>query len=209
MNSFSANFILSPTEGSPAKTLINQNFSCPICQLTLTRATGDNIPDNIRAYECPEHHGYFFPSGELAAFKAAQQAKIAYHKLWNLPLPSVSSVLLAGILILVLAGGLTAFQALQTNQVTTSQAQNLLANEHAYVVPDAHEVLITAQTDEDATLTVFIPSLNNFQENLTTRDNRTHMLVVQHVPAGTYSYFFSINIQGRKIPSDTFTFTMP
>ena len=211
MDSFAANYIIpSVAEGSFAITPLSQNLSCPICQQSLTRAAGDNIPDTVHVWKCPEAHGYFFPSGQLTAFKKAQKSKIEYHKLWNLPLPSAASVLLAGIGFLILAGGLFAsLSALQNRQTSVSQAQNILVAEHAYVVADNHEVLFTGETEGDATLTIFIPAFANFRKNLATRDQRTYTLLVEHIPSGTYRYFFSITIRGRTIPSETYSFTMP
>lgn len=199
MDSFAANFIKlreEKTEGKRTK----GPFTCPVCQKELLRKTGDNIPDNISVYHCPENHGYFFPGGELAKFKAAQQAKIDYHKLWSLPLPSVASVLLAGLLLFVLVG------AVQKYQQTTSQARTILTAHHVYKVTAQHEVLIETETAVDATVVLHIGSVST---PMTTTDHRTHLLLLPSVPVGTYTYYFTVIISGKSSDSDHFTFDMP
>lgn len=214
MESFAANFIkLAPSDlQRTGARLVHPEGArkCPVCQKALERATGENVPDTVWAYRCPENHGYFFPAGELAAFIKARVAKIEYHKVWNLPLPNVASVLLAGFLVLILTGGLlTGFRSVQNRQTTTSEAKDVLSSEHAYVIPQTREVLFTAQTQQDAVLTVHIPEFNNFEKILSSTDHRTHTLVARDIPTGSYRYYFTMEMNGKKIQSETFTFVMP
>ena len=183
---------------------------CPVCRKNLDRATGENIPDGIFVYQCPDHHGYFFPTGQLAAFKQAQKAKIAYHKLWSIPLPSVASVLLGGFILAILTGGLYAtLTAIRQQQVTTSQAEQLLVSQNVSVSPETRAVLLSATTSVPATLVVHMPSLDNFQQELTTTNGTTHILFVPDIPTNTYSYYFTVTVNGRSSDSKRFEFTMP
>lgn len=215
MTSFAANFIkLAPNE--PHRTGVNvplptgMNLKCPVCTKELIRALGENIPDTASVYHCPDHHGYFFPEGELAAFKNAQQSKIEFHKLWNIPLMNVGSVLLTGLAILIVGGEiLTAYEAAQTHQTTTSQATAPFTGAHAYVVPATHEVLFSIVTHEDATVTVHVPSMNNTSQVLHSTDHRMHSGIIKNIMAGTYTYFFTYSIAGHTVQSDNYTFTMP
>lgn len=209
--SFAANFIkLPPSELVGQPTLQEQDMHCPVCRKPLERTTGDNIPDAVYVFMCPDGHGYFFPTGQLAAWKNAQSAKITYHKLWNIPLPSVASVLLTGFLVVVLTGGLiVGLRGVQNQQNTASQAQQTLYSHLAHVEPGTHDVLLSAQTQENLTLTVHVPKLDNFEGSANTDDGRTHYLLVKAVPSGTYEYYFTWVTSGKTIRSDTYTFVMP
>jgi len=213
-NSFAANFIKLPPgdlQRTGAKLVHPPGVHlCPICQQQLARATGENIPEGVFVYECPDRHGYFFPTGQLAAFKQAQKAKIAYHKLWSIPLPSVASVLLGGFILAILTGGLYAtLTAIRQQQVTTSQAEQLLVSQNVSVSPETRAVLLSATTSVPATLVVHMPSLDNFQQELTTTNGTTHILFVPDIPTNTYSYYFTVTVNGRSSDSKRFEFTMP
>lgn len=194
-SSFAANYIIpSVVEESLHKNIpMVQTMFCPICQKKLERATGENIPDSVHVYHCPESHGYFFPAGALSQFKKAQRAKISYHKLWNIPLAGVASVLLAGVLLLF---------AFQARRQSVSQARELFLHPHAYVIAQTHQVLITVQTPTRQTVTLHMPSLTNFRNPMGSADGRLHTLVVPALSPGTYTYFFTA---GKK-QSETFSF---
>lgn len=209
MDSFAANFI-KPT-GIDATTTITavSTCYCPVCTALLARTTGDNIPDGVFVFDCPSHHGYFFPTGQLAAFKKAQTAKISYHKLWHIPLLNVGSILLAGLVLLILTGGFAAtFTGLQKKQVTQSQAQQILTGHAVYTASDHSAILITAMTSVEATVTIHIPALNNLTVLMITDDYRTHRLTIPTLQPGFYTYSFTITVSGKETQSEPFTFTI-
>ncbi len=210
MDSFSANYIKTNTTAAPRAISLHATYYCPVCGKLLTRSSGDNVPDDVFIFDCPNDHGYFFPTGQLAAFKRAQQTKIEYHKLWHIPAPNVSSILLGSMLLLLLSGGLAiTIRGIQQRQTVESQAKQILTGYAIYTVTDNSTVLVTATTNMNAALTVHIPALNNFTAPLQSQNNRTHQLTIPNVPAGTYRYFFTIRISGKEIESDTFIFTKP
>lgn len=202
MDSFAANFIRLPKGDEHSKPAAGE-LTCPVCTKRLIRATGDNIPDAVVVYRCAEGHGYFFPGGQLAAWKNAQTAKITYHKLWNIPLPSVASVLLAGLILFVLVG------TLRERQITTSQAKELVKSQHAYMVPLSREVLIAVQTSTNAKVTIHIPQLS-LTAIMETDNQKTHQYLLERVAPGSYTYWFAVETpSGNTIESDHFQFTMP
>jgi len=151
-----------------------------------------------------------FPAGQLAAFKKAQKAKINYHQLWHIPLPSVASVLLGVVIAVVAAGGFFAtLSALNQKQTTTSQAARVLVSQNVYIVEDKHAALVTATTREPAVLTVHIPSISNVEEPLTTTNALTHILFIPDIPPGTHTYYFTVTVNGISTDSEHFTFVMP
>lgn len=208
MDSFAANFIKpSSVDGEATATAVSAYF-CPVCAVALVRTTGDNVPEGVFVFDCPNHHGYFFPTGQLAAFKKAQNAKISYHKLWHIPMPNVSAILLGGFILLVLTGGLAAtLTNLNQQQTTEFQAQELLTGHAAYVSADKTSVLLTATTAADVVLTVHIPELNNFSTSMKSADAFTHSVTIPNIPAGTYQYYFVVKTKAGETTSEIFTFS--
>ena len=210
MDSFAANFIKSNNLKEKTTPTGTSTYHCPVCSAVLTRSRGDNIPDEVSVFDCPGHHGYFFPSGQLAAFKKAQKTKIEYHKLWNIPMPNVASILLGSFLLLLLSGGLAVtFRGLQQRQITQSQAKQILTDHVIYTASDHSMILIAATTGVDAALTVHIPTYNGFISLMQTNGKRVHQITIPNMKTGTYQYFFTIALSDKEIQSDTFTFTIP
>ena len=205
MESFAANFI-QPTSIDRSKTLMTAvaTYDCPICTTRLTRSTGDNIPEDVFVYDCPRHHGYFFPTGQLAVFKKAQQTKIAYHKLWHVPMLNVSSILLASFILILVAGVTIVGLRQKTN--TQSQAQQILTHQSAYSA--ASSVFITATTSSNTSVALSLPTLDTVSRPMQTNDNHVHRILIQNLLPGTYRYFFTITAADHTIQSDTFTFTV-
>ncbi len=52
------------------------------------------LPQSITLFHCGTCHGVFSTAPELVKFKKAQQIKVEYHKIWELPLPRLQSVLI-------------------------------------------------------------------------------------------------------------------
>jgi len=209
MDSFAANFIKPNSIDATGTITAVSTYYCPVCTKPLTRTTGDNIPDSVFVFDCPSHHGYFFPTGQLAAFKKAQAAKISYHKLWHIPMPNVGSILLAGLVLLILTGGLAAtFTALQQKQTPQSQAQQIITGHAVYFATDHSAILITATTSVEATVKIHIPLLNNLTVPMISDDHRTHRLTIPTMQNGLYTYSFTITVSGKETQSDIFTFTV-
>lgn len=209
MDSFAANFIKPNSIDATGTITAVSTYYCPVCTKPLARSTGDNIPDNVFIFDCPGHHGYFFPTGQLAAFKKAQTAKLEYHKLWHIPMPNIRGVLLAGLVLLILTGGLAAtYTGLQQKQTTESQARQILTGHAVYTASDHSAVLITATTSADATVTIHIPALNNLTVPMISDDHRTHRLTIPTMQNGLYTYSFTITVSGKETQSDIFTFTV-
>ncbi|MBI5449046.1 hypothetical protein HY948_01890 [Candidatus Gottesmanbacteria bacterium] len=214
MNSFAANFLkeisvkhdtrqpdVRPGDGTHLAPL------CPDCKAFLTRAGGDNIPHGIIAFRCPNDHGYFFPAGELTKFKAAQHAKLAYHTLWHIPLPSVASVLLA-ILAVIMLGSITAITAtIQKKQSLQSNAQQLLVSQHA-LSPAAGTIFIAATTSIPAMVTVFISSTKTGPIPMESQNRTVHTTTITTLPPGIYEYFFTIFVNGKSVITDRYSIAL-
>ena len=212
LSSFAANFLKDVSIESESSAQHHSDTSglmllCPDCKIPLVLTHGDNIPNGVTAYRCPNNHGYFFPAGELAKFKTAQNAKLSYHKLWNIPLPSVASVLLAALAI-VMIGSITAITlSIQKKQTTVSQAQELLVSHQAFS-PASGTIFIAATTSVPATVTVTIPSTKPAPILMESQDRTVHTTTVTTLPPGIYEYVFTISVNGKSTQTDRFSFTI-
>lgn len=208
MESFAANFIKMPTDET--LTPVSSTLTCPVCTKKLIRSTGENIPDTVSVYHCLDGHGYFFPSGQLTAWKQAQKAKIAYHKLWHLPLPNVGSVLLTSILIAIIGGGLLAgFSAVREAQTYSLMAKETVTSTKVFPNKTTQSALVSAQTNSNTVLTVHVPKHNNYRARMNSSDGLLHTLLIKDVPTGTYEYYFTWDVANNTLTSPRSVFSMP
>lgn len=176
---------------------------CPVCQSPLRRYTGENIPDNVRAWRCPNGDGYFFPQAELFAFKKAQEAKLNYFKLWNIPMPSVASVLLASIVFVISLGLVTTYLTYQSRQTTLILARELVRIQEAFV--SDHSATIAVTTTAKTTATIHI---GDFSQAMETKDQLLHTVFLTNLMTGTFEYYFTFMVEGREVRSDNYRFTI-
>ncbi|MDO8452055.1 MAG: hypothetical protein Q7S76_04275 [bacterium] len=211
LSAFDANYIPLEEFALPRKDVafsIEKTLSCPVCQDGLVSARGENIPPSVSAWMCPLHHGYFFPTTELRKFKDAQNTKISYFKLWNLPLPSLSSVLLTSITITILSLGLLlTYLEVFNRQTTQSQAHTVVTSHQVFVTPTRH-VTIAATTQFSTNLTLTINPNIRLETEMRTTDGISHSLTVFDVPAGTYEYSFSYSIDDTTTSTPRYRFTV-
>lgn len=207
MSPFDANYFPSETlpDEKPEMETSPVNFRCPECNQSLERSHSDAISPGTLAWYCPSGHGFFFPRGNLRAFRAAQSARIAYHKLWNVPLPPLQSVLLATVTLLALTGTIVTFSALRQTQQTQSQASTLITYHSAVVTKTG--VTLIARTGTATTLLVHSTELTVDRE-MSSTDGRTHTFTVPKVGPGTYTYSFSYEYARETFTSPTYTFVV-
>lgn len=99
---------------------------CPIDQAKLTAILEEeSVPQNVGLFRCPTCRGVFAYPFELVRFKQAQEAKVNYLNLWNIPPQTIRSVL---VLTFVVVFSLTVFSTYLLLQKQTSmiQAQDII-----------------------------------------------------------------------------------
>lgn len=183
----------------PADVALPSRPACPICQELLTVYHGQNVPSNVAVWKCPNNHGYFFPEAELFAFKKAQETKLAYFKLWNIPLPSVASILLVSIVGIVTLGVIAG--NLSQRQTTILQAQQVITYQQAFVADRSVTIAVTTNTKTTATI-----HIGDWQSIMETTDELLHTAFVSNLALGTYQYYFTFALGGKSLRSDTFSF---
>lgn len=175
---------------------------CPICQDLLRVYHGENVPQHVGVWKCPNNHGYFFPQAQLFAFKKAQEAKLSYFKLWNIPLPQVSSVLLATIALIVTVGLVTTY--LKRQQTTLLEAQQIVQYQEAFVSGQSAIIVLTTSSPTEVTL-----HIGEYEQVMQTKDNLFHTLFLTNLASGTYEYYVTFSVKGVSIRSDPYTFLIP
>lgn len=211
IDGFDANYLKSDlftsgsTKGSPPS---DMTPFCPTCGAALVPAAEESIPRSVTAYRCPQGHGYLFPGNELVKFKHAQEAKLAYHRLWNIPLPDMKSVLLGSLgLVMAIGLGITVFEMQKSRDIRSSAAR-VITSQTASVSAETHSVVFSAITGFQTQVVVHIDALNGFAQTMDTKDQTIHTLTVRDVPSGVYEYYFIVQHAGDLVRSETSVFTM-
>ncbi|HLL60556.1 MAG TPA: hypothetical protein VK338_02470 [Candidatus Nitrosocosmicus sp.] len=106
----------------------NASRLCPKDHAPLKVLQGEAIPQFVQILQCTNCLGLVTSGKDLVAFKKAQHAKIAFFKNWNLPLPSLHSVLVYSFLIILGLTTLSMFGTLFTPRTTTTQASDVIRN---------------------------------------------------------------------------------
>lgn len=83
------------------------------------------IPPDVTLLRCSKCRGIFAYPDDLVKFKQAQVAKIEYFKLWQLPLPSLKSVIILGVTALIFTAVLVNYTYFQ-NGLYSTKASDLI-----------------------------------------------------------------------------------
>lgn len=182
----------------------SHDYACPLCRKTLERSTGENIPPDVLVYHCPDHHGYFFPAGELKKFKIAQEVKIAYHQRWNVPLASVGNALLMTFVGLIVSVGLiVGVIESQRQQTIATQAEEIIISQKTYTDPEKHAVTIIARTTEKVTLTV---TVDNKEYSMLAPDRQSHVVRIEKITPGKHTYYFHFESGNHILRTQEYSF---
>lgn len=205
---FDANYLpLSALPEDSVKEEVAIVFRCPECQEPLERARKDAMAPDVLAWYCPSGHGYFFPRGNLRRFRIAQEARVTYHKLWNIPMPPIRSVLLASIILLGAIASTIALAQIQKQQQLETQARDIL-DYHDVIVSRDREATVIAHTTAKTELTLSVPLLA-LTIQMNSSDGLSHTYYLGTLSLGTYIYSFSYSANGRMINTPDYVLEIP
>lgn len=168
----------------PDPNLIDRVMKCPHCHKKLDLLRGENVPLNLTVFFCPECRGNWFPKGQLLTFKKAQEAKLAYIKIWQIPLGSVFSILLPVLIIFLITVSipLTVYLS-QKKQKQRIEAQGLINNFRIYFINE----------------TTVLIALNTTNEMMVDLEYGTNWRSLQKVPVSTtFEIFHKITLRNLK-----------
>lgn len=182
------------------------SFRCPVCQEPLERSHSDAMAPDILAFYCSAGHGYFFPRGNLRKFRTAQEARITYHKLWQIPTPGVTSVLLTGVIVFMLVTSGVLVSQIRQRQQTATQAQSLIVSRQV-IISDGRVVIFT-RTTRPVKIYLVIDSLG-IDTLMQSPDGIIHEIILDDVSPGTYLYTMTALVGEGKITSPIYDFYVP
>ncbi len=88
-----------------------------------------SVPQSVTLFHCAQCMGVFAMPADLIAFKKAQEVKLEYFKLWNIPLPNLKPVFIIGGTIIVLASvilGVSTFQQSTSYKAKAAEVLNTI-----------------------------------------------------------------------------------
>lgn len=183
---------------------------CPRDRHQLVHFQGESIPAHMDIFRCPKCTGIWFPHSTLFAFKKAQDAKLNYFKLWNIPLSSIYAILLPALLLIIIGGSLVAtLSGVQKNTDVRIRAEQPISKP-LILTPGNDEVLISFSTQKPA-----ITKIKYWlRQDITTEEwvspgiKSTHTLQLHHLEEGkAYSFQIIIVNAGTPIVSPVYHFT--
>lgn len=214
LDSFSANFIKAHEVNRTRKTRHSVKIppipSCPICTKKLLLARSDSIPPNVAVWQCPVRHGYYFENGELMKFKEAQETKIKYFKLWNIPVPAVSGFLLASVGFILLSSGFAiTINSIITRTHQTTIAAEIITQQHAIVNSSDRSVLFLVTTRTSGKLLLVIKPKFEHGIEMNSLDGFQHYTRLPLLMPGAYTYYFLTQLNGENITSGEYSLIVP
>ncbi len=214
LDSFSANFIkaheVKRNRNVKHGSKIPSIPSCPICTKKLLLARSDSIPPNVAVWQCPDRHGYYFENGELLKFKIAQETKLNYFKLWNIPVSSITGFLLASFgFVLLSAGFAVTVVSINSRNRTTTEASEIITEQHAIVNSGDRSVLFLATTRTAGKVQLVIKPKYEHGIEMSSLDGNQHYARIPLLMPGKYSYYFVMQIGKETISSGTYQIIVP
>lgn len=99
---------------------------CPKDNLPMKAIQEESVPQFVTLLKCEKCQGVFAFPDDLVNFKKAQQTKLNFFKVWQLPLPSLKSVLVYSFLILTTVSLLSSFYVVNVRQSLQTQADDVV-----------------------------------------------------------------------------------
>lgn len=93
--------------------------------------SGENIPPNATLLRCPTCKSIFVFPEDLILFKQAQEAKLNYFKAWQIPMPSLQTVVVLSFVAFAAAIIFSRSVYFQGNSISTTQAHDLIKKIYA------------------------------------------------------------------------------
>lgn len=194
----------------PAPDVLLQQPLCPRDRNIMTVFRGESVPYDLAIFRCGKCNGFWFPYKGLFKFKSAQASKISYTKNWKIPLPSIYSVALPLLLLLVLGTGLVAvLSGVDKNTDLRTRAQ-MSVSKPLVIHPDANSVILSFNTEKAVISKIkYWQRPNSKTESWVSNVPKTnHTVQLKNLtPDVTYSYQLLIK-DDPETESPVYTFTI-
>lgn len=126
-------------------------------------------------------------------------------KILGMSFATFASLTLAGFAFIIISISFWATtRAGSPTQQTDVQAEELLASEEAIVSGDGSGVAFAAFTSVPASVELHIDPYSDFVAAMNTTDGISHAFLLNDLPPGEYSYYYSITANGKTTESDRY-----
>ncbi len=192
-------------------TTINGSYLCPKDKIKLTRSEGQSIPSDITVLICEECGGTFINKKELVFLKKALQLKLNYFKTWKIPLPSVSSVFIPVLIMLLATGGIfITVKNVQKAQEARVKAKEIIGSPQI-TQSQNNSVLISFTTSTPVTSSIVYKSKDDKEPHtigISFERNTVHVVTITGLlPQTTYTFKIYVEeIPGVIIGSQEYSF---
>lgn len=156
---------------------------CPKDHAVMTPVEGSEaVPANVTLLKCPLCHGIFSYPDDLVLFKKAQNVKIEYHKLWNLPFPSLRAVMVLSVLLLLGVSMFSVYNTFLRGTSRSTQATDLIKK--VTISKFGHYILVYFKTTSPFSSKInFFDKTQNmtFVKPVTSTPQTTHQLTTTDI----------------------------
>jgi len=186
---------------------------CPHCLVPLVPLESESVPKHLNVFSCPQCRGNWFSQKNLFKFKQAQKAKINYFKLWQLPLPSVFSVLLPLLILTILT---LSIPVTLINLQDKAQREEIRIKASEIIIKptvinlNPSSVIITWATTQPviAKIKYWTEALSPKTLTVSPQPATNHTIELKNLTPNTF-YFYQLlltDTTGRQIPSELYSF---
>lgn len=145
INRISSESIFKLSQDKTSDEVSGQQKLCPKDKILLNSMQNDqSIPPEITLLQCSKCKGVFIYPDDLVKFKKAQEAKISYFKIWNIPLPSLQAIVVLSFIAFISAAAFSRLVFFQSGSAPT-QASNVIKK--VYVSSSGRYVFISFKTE--------------------------------------------------------------
>lgn len=168
----------------------NISHLCPYDHTPLSLLQEESVPQFITILKCPICQRIVISGDDLVAFKKAQKAKVNFFKSWQMPLPSLHSVLVYSMLIALGLTTLSMFGTIFTPHTTSTQARDIIKN-------------ITISQNNSNTI-VYFTSIVPLSSRITFYNRSNNKVLLDSIISNAYSIAHLINITSIKPSADIY-----
>lgn len=179
----------------------NEIRKCPCCQIPLENFRGESVPVNCQVFFCPNCHGNWFPRNELLKFKKAQETKLKFFKIWQIPLGSPFAILLPVLILFFIAASipLTVYLT-KKNQENRTQASEMIKNIN--ILPINNDQVSIVWTTEKPLRTAIKYGTSSFlmkEMMVSDKPNTLHQVTLSDLKSSVVYYYQIILREENKI----------
>lgn len=121
------------------------------------------LPRSVTLFHCKLCNGLFAGATELVKFKEAQQVKVNYYKVWEMPLPRLQSVLIIFMITLLTGSVYLSVSSINQSAVYQSEASELIQKVNLF--KSGRYILITFRTTTPFTSEIILRNQTTDEES--------------------------------------------